>query len=74
MEILDRSPYALDFSMLGAGKTYTAARVALDRAFAHILVICPVSVIPKWSFMRDTHASLSRANTVSGSCRASIAT
>lgn len=55
MEILDRNPYALDFSMLGAGKTYTAARVALDRAFAHILVICPVSVIPKWSFMRDTH-------------------
>ena len=55
MEILDRSSYALDSSMLGAGKTYTAARVALDRGFAHILVICPVSVIPKWSFMRDTH-------------------
>ena len=53
--ILDGAPFALDLSMLGAGKTYVSAKVALDRGFKHVLVICPVSVIPKWKFVRETH-------------------
>lgn len=53
--ILDKAPFALDLSMLGAGKTYVSAKVALERGFKHVLVICPVSVIPKWKFMRETH-------------------
>ena len=52
-EILSNHKFALDFSMLGSGKTYTSAKIAVERGFKHILVICPVSVIPKWRQMQS---------------------
>jgi len=51
-DILHKYKFALDFSMLGSGKTYTSAKIATERGFKHILVICPVSVIPKWRQMQ----------------------
>lgn len=50
--ILSQSPFALDFSMLGAGKTYTSSLLALERGYKHVVVICPVSVIGKWRKMK----------------------
>ena len=49
--IFDRFPFALDMSMLGAGKTYTATHLAIERGYKHVIVVCPVSVIPKWKAM-----------------------
>lgn len=49
--IFNRCPFALDMSMLGAGKTYTATHMAIERKYKHVIVVCPVSVIPKWKSM-----------------------
>ena len=51
--ILNRFPFALDMSMLGAGKTFTSTHIAIARGYKHVIVVCPVSVIPKW---RSMHA------------------
>ena len=47
-----RFPFALDLSMLGAGKTYTSAKLAQTENYKHVIVVCPVSVIPKWKHMK----------------------
>ena len=56
--ILQNGPFALDFSMLGAGKTYTGSYIALDPdfGFKHVIVIAPVSVKVKWLQMKSTYA------------------
>jgi hypothetical protein len=54
-EILDSFPFALDMSMLGAGKTYTSAHIAMQRAYKHVIVVCPMSVMPKWKMMHATY-------------------
>ena len=48
-------PFALDLSMLGSGKTYTATFLALNQKYKHVIVICPVSVAPKWKHMKDEY-------------------
>ena len=48
-------PFALDLSMLGSGKTYTATFLALNEKYKHVIVICPVSVAPKWKHMKDEY-------------------
>lgn len=53
--ILNRFPFAFDFSMLGAGKTYTASYIALLRKYKHVIVVCPVSVLSKWKHMEETY-------------------
>jgi superfamily II DNA or RNA helicase len=53
-KILERSFFALDLSMLGTGKTYTAATVAIEGKYRHIIVIAPPSVKTKWlQLVRD---------------------
>lgn len=52
-KILNRFPFALDFSMLGAGKTFTSTFIAMQRNYKHVVVICPVSVINKWKQMKN---------------------
>jgi len=47
--------FALDCSMLGAGKTYTATHLAAAFGFAHVVVVAPTSVRSKWTHMRDRH-------------------
>ena len=37
--------------MLGAGKTFTSTYLAIERRYKHVIVVCPVSVIPKWKAM-----------------------
>jgi hypothetical protein len=53
--ILKNYPFALDLSPMGTGKTYCATHIAKTFGFKHVLVIAPISVIPKWKHMRDTH-------------------
>ena len=57
--ILDKYPFALDLSMLGAGKTFTSSFLAkhglAGEGFKHVIVVCPVSVLPKWRTMSDTY-------------------
>lgn len=52
--ILQNHPLALDLSMLGAGKTYTASHLALNKSFQfqRVVVVAPVSVQAKWEDMR----------------------
>lgn len=53
--ILDRHPFAISTAMLGTGKTYVAATVALRMGFDHVIVVCPVSVMDKHRLMKETH-------------------
>jgi hypothetical protein len=50
--ILRGSPFALDLSSLGSGKTYTTSRVREVLELPHIMVVSPVSVQTKWEHMR----------------------
>lgn len=55
MNVLESHPFALDLSPMGTGKTYCATHIAKTFGFKRVLVIAPISVIPKWKHMRDTH-------------------
>lgn len=55
MNVLEGHPFALDLSPMGTGKTYCATHIAKTFGFKRVLVIAPLSVIPKWKHMRDTH-------------------
>jgi hypothetical protein len=55
MEQLEKRPFTMDLSMLGTGKTYTTSQIALNLKLKHIIVIAPVSVLPKWDYMRETY-------------------
>ena len=44
VNILLDGNFALDLSVMGAGKTFTAAAFF----FKHIVVVCPLSVVTKW--------------------------
>lgn len=55
LAILNKMPYAMDLSMLGTGKTYTASQVAIDLGLRHVIVVAPVSVIAKWKGMKNDH-------------------
>ena len=47
----------MDLSVMGAGKTYTTSYLSLQPQFlsAHMVVICPVNVQPKWNSMGQKH-------------------
>jgi hypothetical protein len=47
--ILDTCHFALDLSMLGAGKTYTAMEIYKRRGYNRGLIIAPASMVDKWS-------------------------
>ena len=52
-EIHKQFPFAIDLSMLGAGKTFTSSFLALTEQYEHVVVVCPVSVGPKWTKMKN---------------------
>jgi superfamily II DNA or RNA helicase len=49
---LNTRNFAFDFSLMGSGKTFTSTRLAFERNFKHVVVLCPTSVIPKWKAMK----------------------
>ncbi|GAQ93138.1 hypothetical protein KFL_013200020, partial [Klebsormidium nitens] len=53
--ILRRHAFALDFSSLGSGKTFSSSKIALELEMPHVVVICPVSVQPKWQEMHEKY-------------------
>ena len=56
-KILQEHKCAMDLSVMGAGKTYTTSYLSLlpQFGFAHVIVICPVSVKAKWNSMGAKH-------------------
>jgi SNF2 family DNA or RNA helicase len=52
-QLHENFPFAIDLSMLGSGKTYTASFLALSVKYKHVIVICPASVAPKWKKMKE---------------------
>lgn len=54
--ILLKSPFALDLSMLGTGKTYTSSRLYQTGLYRHLIVIAPAAVKTKWSFISKQYA------------------
>ncbi len=55
MEHLEKRAFALDLSMLGTGKTYTTSQIALNLGVQHVIVVAPVSVLPKWQYMKSKY-------------------
>lgn len=52
---LDHFRFALDLSALGAGKTYCAAKLCETRTIPNVVVIAPLTVLPKWQYMQTQH-------------------
>ena len=48
--VFRRNYYALDLSMLGTGKTYSASAIYQEKSFGfeHMIVVAPVAVLMKW--------------------------
>lgn len=56
IEVLTKSPFALDFSALGTGKTYTTSKIFQKMELCEVVVVAPVSVKTKWEHMKQQHA------------------
>jgi hypothetical protein len=54
-QVLDDFPFAIDLSMLGSGKTYTASHLAQNLGFSDVIVVSPTSVKPKWLCMQHRY-------------------
>lgn len=54
-DVLSRSPFALDFSALGTGKTYTTSKLYQQLGLTNVIVVAPVSVKTKWEHMKRFH-------------------
>ena len=52
IEILKSNFCALDLSVMGAGKTFTATALAKEFDFKKVVIICPASVVSKWMQMK----------------------
>lgn len=55
MEILDNNFFALDLSSMGLGKTHIISKIAQERNFNNMVVICPKSVIPTWEKTKKSY-------------------
>jgi hypothetical protein len=47
--------WAIDLSMMGAGKTYTTTEIAEALDFDRVIVVAPKAVVPKWRHMQAEH-------------------
>ncbi len=56
-KVLAEHKCAMDLSVMGAGKTYTTSYLSLlpEFGFSKVIVVCPVSVQPKWNSMGSKH-------------------
>lgn len=55
MATLDRFRFALDLSTPGAGKTFVATHLAKELGVKHVVVVAPLSILPKWRSMEIEH-------------------
>jgi superfamily II DNA or RNA helicase len=55
MGTLDRFRFALDLSTPGAGKTFVATHIAKELGVKHVVVVAPLSILPKWRSMESEH-------------------
>ncbi len=78
-EVFTYSWFCLDQSLLGLGKTYTAAQISMG--YTHLIVVAPLSVCGKWetikqqykltnvhSITRSTESGLSRGDSRNMAC------
>lgn len=54
-QILSKQYFALDLSPMGTGKTFCATEIWKKLGFTHVVVIAPVSVLPKWTMMKTVY-------------------
>lgn len=54
-EILEKSPFAFDFSMMGTGKTYVSSKLFQIKKYEHLICVVPSSVKTKWQYMYQNH-------------------
>ncbi|GAQ91643.1 hypothetical protein KFL_008240040 [Klebsormidium nitens] len=62
LNILRHHAFALDLSALGAGKTFSGSKIALESGLPNVIVISPVSVQPKWQEMHEKYGVPIRHN------------
>lgn len=62
LHVLRHHPFALDFSALGSGKTFSGSKIASELQLPHVVVVCPVSVQSKWQEMRERYGVPLRHN------------
>jgi hypothetical protein len=55
LHYLERNHFAADLSPMGTGKTYCASVIARELGVRHVVVVAPLSVLPKWTYMRTHH-------------------
>lgn len=55
MATLDRFRFALDLSTPGSGKTFVATHLAKELGVKHVVVVAPLSILPKWRSMETEH-------------------
>jgi superfamily II DNA or RNA helicase len=55
MATLDRFRFALDLSTPGSGKTFVATHLAKELGVKHVVVVAPLSILPKWRSMQTEH-------------------
>lgn len=53
--VLERNFFAMDLSPMGTGKTYVATHICAARKIPHVVVVAPLSVLPKWNHMAATY-------------------
>jgi hypothetical protein len=53
--IFEKSHVALDFSIMGSGKTYTSTYLAMRKGYTNVMVIAPNVVLPKWHMMNELY-------------------
>jgi superfamily II DNA or RNA helicase len=54
-DILKKSPFAIDLSELGSGKTFASSKLAVESKNSRIIVVCPKSVSPVWMNMQQQY-------------------
>lgn len=69
-DMLRQFGFAMDTSIMGAGKMYTALWLACNGGYAKCMVVCPAAVVPKWKKVAAAFGASNRITVMSfDACR-----